>query len=826
MSSTNPLRGACPVSPQHSMAALICRPIVIGAALLLAVSGPSARAELPGPYLTAVFPPGGQAGATVSVAVEGNSLENLSRLWFGAASIECRPAGDKRFELTIPSDLPPGIYDVRAMTPYGMSAPRSFAVSRLAERLEGETNDTLDSAEVVGLESVVNGRIDKPGDVDCFRFDLPAGQRIVLECWADRIDSPLRAVLEVCDAQGNRLAANRGHAGLDPLIDFVAPVAGSYFVKVFDLTYGGGATYVYRLDVDTGPRVEFAHPCVIRQGESAPVKLFGRNLGGVGQAPGASAGPPLSMDAIITAPLLDGAPATPLYLRSPQLSAGAFGYHPSGSHTSIALCVTDVPVVLDAADNHAAETAQPVEVPCEVSGQLIEADEKDWFAVEARRGEVLWLEAFGERIGSPVDLDLLVLDASGQQELAQFSDCLENLGGYRFPTEHRDPAGRWVAPADGRYLIMVRSLTGGLDADPRRLYRLSVRREEPDFHLAVVSRRQDEPAAWNVWRGGREAVEVIALRRRGLNAPLRITAEGLPPGVECPDIWLGPGADRAPLVVSAGREAAGFAGSIRLVGRADVGGMELVRPASGGTMIWPGLPLPSGRLTDDVCLAIGPEAPARISAATSRSMLSQGEVLDVLIDVEWQTAGHAAALELTGIGLPNSMVNPLVTVPSGSHQGWISFRIPDSLPPGPYTLAVQAGTQAPLAGGGSNVGVTLVSNPITIEVEPARFVVELDPRAPRKISRGQTVQLNYTARRTNGFIGKIHTELVAPGGVVGLRGRGVTFVGQTEGGVIQVIASDDAPLGRQPFLRLEGVGTVEDQPRYRGACFLDLEVVD
>ena len=81
----------------------------------------------------------------------------------------------------------------------------------------------------------------------------------------------------------------------------------------------------------------------------------------------------------------------------------------------------------------------------------------------------------------------------------------------------------------------------------------------------------------------------------------------------------------------------------------------------------------------------------------------------------------------------------------------------------------------------------------------------------------------------NGFTSKIHTELAAPGevtDVVGLRGRGVTFVGQTEAGVIQIIANDDAPLGQLPFLRLYGVGVLEDEALFHGSCFLQLEVVE
>ena len=119
-----------------------------------------------------------------------------------------------------------------------------------------------------------------------------------------------------------------------------------------------------------------------------------------------------------------------------------------------------------------------------------------------------------------------------------------------------------------------------------------------------------------------------------------------------------------------------------------------------------------------------------------------------------------------------------------------------------------------------------VSNPISFRVAEAKIVLGVDPRAPRKIARGKTIQLNYTAERRQGFIGKIHTELEAPGGVIGLRGRGVTFVGGATAGTIQIIATESAPLGIHPFLRLDAVGTVEDKPVYRAGRFVELEITE
>src|SRR5262249_3239804 len=132
---------------------------------------------------------------SVDVVVEGRALEGLASLRFGASEIVVKRGDGNRCTVTIPAKTPPGVYDARAVCAAGVSSPRSFVVGLLTEQQEKESNDGLDAAEAVPLEVVVNGRIEKPGDVDCYRFTARAGQRIVLECQAERIDSQLRAVL-------------------------------------------------------------------------------------------------------------------------------------------------------------------------------------------------------------------------------------------------------------------------------------------------------------------------------------------------------------------------------------------------------------------------------------------------------------------------------------------------------------------------------------------------------------------------------------------------------------------------------------------------------
>jgi hypothetical protein len=787
----------------------------VGSRLLLAAScllfGPiqQSQAQAPNPALHAVFPAGGQAGTSVTVSLEGFGLEASELVRTTVPRLTAKHLDGNRFRLDIAAGTPAGVYDLRSVGRNGMSTPRAFVVSNRAETLETEPNDTLPAPQKVERESVVNGRIEKPGDVDCFEFAAKAGQHVVVECWAERIDSRLRAVLEVYDSNGKRLHANKGHDGLDPLVEFRVPADGTYVAKLHDLSYLGSAVHFYRLEVDTRPRVEFVHPCVVQRGKATKVKLYGRNLA--------------TDEATITPPAADAFEPVPLPFRPAQIAIESFAYRHPGVERPVTIGITDAPVILAASEHHTPRRAQDVTIPGEVVGQLVEGNEQHWYAIRAKKGETLWLEGFGARLGAPIDLSLSVLDSSGTKELGTFAATLENIGGYRFPTSHPDPAGRWVAPADDRYLVLVRNLVGGLNRDERRVYRLSMRREEPDFRLAVVSRRTDQPAALNLPPGGCELLDVFAFRQRGMTGPIRISAESLPPGIQCPDAWIGPGQDRGIVALSASHNAPRFAGGLNLVGQAGT----IKRPARGGTMLWPGLPMPSGRLTQEIPLAITASPADLVATATIEStIVDQESVLDIAIDIEKRSESTIGPIQLTAIGLPREAGKAVATIPAGKTKGWISVAFPATLPPGPYTIAVQAESTRTTAGSKNATPVTIVSNPITVQVRAARIVLELDPRTPTKIARGKTLQLAYTAERKHGFIGKIHTELTAPGGLVGLRARGVTFVGQTESGTIQVIASEDAPLGRHALLRLEAVGTVEDQPVYRASRFVELEIIE
>jgi len=818
------------VSSAASLVMVVATAVGVGTSL--------AFADAPVSVLKSVFPAGGQSGTVAEVTVAGDGFDKLTTLHVNHPSIQVSPgAEENQFRLTIPAVVEPGCYDLRAVGRNGISSPLAFQISNRLECLEIEPNGDADGPQPIDVNCVVNGRIQDQGDIDQYRFSAKRGQRVVVECWSERIDSPLRPVLQLLDDQGRILDAHRCGVGLDPSLVVDVTQDTDFVIKLSDLIHGGTAEHVYRLDIDTGPRILFSVPSVVEKEMTRRVTLFGWNLN-------TSVDQPLQYDTLetdVTAPSHPLA-TLPVRLEPAQVVLDGFVYrHPDG-HAPIVIGMSDVPVVLDGPTNQTADTAQEIEVPCEISGQLIAEGETDWYAVDARRGEVFWLEGFGKRIGSPVDLDISVLDATGEKQLARFSDELDNIGGNSFPSNHLDPSGRWVAPTDGRYLVVIRDLIGTLRDDPRRGYRLSVRREEPDFQLAVVPTYSGGTAGINVARGGRTAVEVFAFRRRGRMGPIHVSGIHLPAGIECPTVTIGSDVNSAPLVFSVAPDAEPFVGVISVVGTAIIGADVREHVARGGVALPRGSPLGSGRVTAEIPMAITNQAPLRVTArhhTAKRHLLygdldviaSQGTLVDVAVHVERVDPTHTADVTLTGVGLPVWMRNQTATIPAGQDQGIISFYIPDTMPSGPHTIAVRANTTAPdpsdrVAADQEKKPVSVVSNAVTFDVTPASMTLAVSSGSARQIGRGEVVTVNYTVKRKNGFIGKIHTELDAPDEVKGIRGRGVTFVGQTESGTIQIVANDDAPLGQQPFLRLWAVGVVEDKPVHHASCLLDLEIVE
>ncbi|MDR1280349.1 MAG: peptidase [Opitutaceae bacterium] len=226
------------------------------------------------PFVTDIFPLGSPPGP-VTLAARGINLSGTTKT-----------TATWRRDFT---GQPPGAHLVGDDTTTPVPTNRlPFEIGELPEVLEKkEPNNNPRNSLHITSPVVINGRIEKPGDTDCYTFAARKGDRFILDVMARRLGSPLDAQLrlgpqktfkEAADAtEAAALAAGKPkprrigppssddvkderyglvthHA--DPRIDFTAPADGDYHLFIEDTQGQGGPEYAYRLRV-APPRPDF-----------------------------------------------------------------------------------------------------------------------------------------------------------------------------------------------------------------------------------------------------------------------------------------------------------------------------------------------------------------------------------------------------------------------------------------------------------------------------------------------------------------------------------------------------------------------------------------
>ena len=220
------------------------------------------------PFVTSIFPLGGKAGTDTTVRMKGWNLPTD--------------------ELTLDAnDKEPGIVPISLHKDELVSNCMPFAVDTLPECIEKEGNNNHADAQKVTLPVIVNGRIDKPGDWDVFGFKGNAGDKVVAEVYARRLNSPLDSILRLTNANGQKLMFNDDHedkgAGLtthhaDSLLSTTLPANGFYYIHIGDTQTKGGEAYGYRLRISP-PRPDFELRVVpssinARGGATVPITVY------------------------------------------------------------------------------------------------------------------------------------------------------------------------------------------------------------------------------------------------------------------------------------------------------------------------------------------------------------------------------------------------------------------------------------------------------------------------------------------------------------------------------------------------------------------------
>ncbi len=450
------------------------------------------------PTLTSLFPAGAEQGKTVEITAAGTFDRWPVRAWTDRKGIDIRPAKSRgKLTVTVAADAVPGTCWVRLYDYQGASALRPFIIGTLPEVMEQEPNDDPKKPQVLASPSVVvNGRLNKAGDVDGFAVKLKKGETLVASVEANRtLGSPMDAVLQFLSADGFVLEQNNDDHGLDPQLNFTAPKDDSYVVRVFafpaepdaSIRFAGGDAYIYRLTLTTGGFADHAFPLAVERSRPGSVELAGWNIAA-------------AFRKLIVKPEPDSDIVT---LWHPQLANTA----------SVLLEPHPCVIAINPSDR---KGPQPVTLPTTISGRIDAPGRVDAFEFPACKGQRLVFRLDARSIGSQLDPVLRVTDVLGKR-LAQADDTATGKVG------SRDTQLAFAVPQDGRYRIEVRDLGG--HGSFRHYYRLRALLPEPDYTLSVAADR------FTLSPGKTLDIPVTIARRQGFDREIVVTIEGLPAGV-------------------------------------------------------------------------------------------------------------------------------------------------------------------------------------------------------------------------------------------------------------------------------------------------------
>jgi hypothetical protein len=185
------------------------------------------------PYVTGIFPLGGQRGTEVPIEIHGVNLKST------------------RTTVKVPAEAP------RKTAVEGLPfAAGDYPSVRAAEG---------PAPQRITVPASIDGRIATPGASAWFLFTVKKGDKLVFDAQARRLGSPMDTVLTLYDVKKNQLAENDDWN--DPLeamlahnsdsrIVYTFATAGDYLLRLRDIQGKGGEEYAYRLTI-APPRPDF-----------------------------------------------------------------------------------------------------------------------------------------------------------------------------------------------------------------------------------------------------------------------------------------------------------------------------------------------------------------------------------------------------------------------------------------------------------------------------------------------------------------------------------------------------------------------------------------
>ncbi|MFN0056664.1 MAG: pre-peptidase [Planctomycetales bacterium] len=502
------------------------------------------------PTLTHLFPAGGERGTKVTVTCSG-TFNWPPSVW--SPGVDVTPTAESgKLEVSIPADLAADRIWIRLYNAEGASALAPFLIGSLPELAEVEPNNSPKTAQKIDSPRVtINGALGD-GDVDGFAVALEAGQTLVAAVDAHtRLGSPMDAILQVATSNGTVLAENHDDLKLDPRLAFTPRTAGTYIVRLFafsaapnsTIAFQGGANFIYRLTLTTGPYVTHAAAQAAPRADPGTVGAAGWNL------PADLKLPVVSWGGARLAEFQEFEVLDELR-RSPDARLGLVFDPALAGAARVRLGPYATAPPLSAADPQQPAT---LTLPTALTGCLKQPRQTDTYRLPLTKGQPVIISVESRSLDLPIDPVVQLTDPNG----AVVAD-LDDTG------PHRDALIAHTAAHDGDYRLTITDRYR--HGTERYVYLLTVRLEEADFELSATADaivvNPDKPTELT-----------IKVQRRGTAAsamgPITIQAVGLPKGVTAPPVVSEPtGPTAAEVKLQLSSTGAAYSGPVQVQGQA------------------------------------------------------------------------------------------------------------------------------------------------------------------------------------------------------------------------------------------------------------------
>ncbi|MSQ93850.1 MAG: hypothetical protein EXR98_04755 [Gemmataceae bacterium] len=444
------------------------------------------------PTIRALDIRGLKIAGTTTLTIDGDDLGKSPRLLLPFPAKQTLKPGntDKKavFDVTLEANVEPGYHHQRVVADGGVSLPAVIGVDLLRQQLVTEPIKELP----VALHGTAAGANIIEG-----KFLGKAKQKIMVEVESQRLGGKLRPIVHLYNPKKLQVAWAWGTPALhgDCRLEAILPDDGEYTVTLHDAEYAAPALSFFRLKIGAWLQADQLFPSFIARNQAA--RVTAENF---------------------TEDVKPANTTGTLALTFPK--AGVW----SGPRPFVTV------------SPHAEFVEQPEkdklqEIPAGaagISGKLLAPYEEDLYRVAVTPGRKVRLEVFAERIGSPIDIALVVRNDKGDQ-LARAEDSPGTL----------DPVLEYTVP-DKVTAIVVGVVDAQARGGPRGIYRLVIDPQltmKDGFKLTTTAPQISLPV------GGRAVVPVLVDRRGGYLGKIDLALAPQLPGVKLDGTAIPEGAD-------------------------------------------------------------------------------------------------------------------------------------------------------------------------------------------------------------------------------------------------------------------------------------------